>query len=30
MNGAIEQTGDPYPEETHQVCINSDAVLLEQ
>ena len=25
---AIEQTGDPYPEETHQVCINSDAVLF--
>ena len=25
---AIEQTGDPYPEETHQACINSDAVLF--
>jgi 3-isopropylmalate dehydrogenase len=25
---AIEQTGDPYPDETHQVCINSDAVLF--
>ena len=25
---AIEKTGDPYPDETHQVCINSDAVLF--
>ena len=25
---AIDKYGDPYPEETHQVCINSDAVLF--
>lgn len=25
---AIDETGDPYPEETHQVCLNSDAVLF--
>ena len=25
---AIDQTGDPYPEDTHQVCLNSDAVLF--
>ncbi|MBN1119012.1 MAG: 3-isopropylmalate dehydrogenase [Bacteroidales bacterium] len=25
---AIDQTGNPYPEETHQVCMNSDAVLF--
>lgn len=25
---AIDQTGDPYPESTHEVCMNSDAVLF--
>ena len=25
---AIDAVGEPYPEETHQVCINSDAVLF--
>lgn len=25
---AIDQTGDPYPEATHEVCMNSDAVLF--
>lgn len=25
---AIDETGDPYPEETHQVCLDSDAVLF--
>ena len=25
---AIELTGDPYPEETHKICLNSDAVLF--
>lgn len=25
---AIEKTGDPYPPETHQLCMNSDAVLF--
>ncbi len=25
---AIDETGDPYPEETHQVCMDSDAVLF--
>jgi len=25
---AIEKTGNPYPEETHQVCMNADAVLF--
>ena len=25
---AIDSCGDPYPEETHQVCMNSDAVLF--
>ena len=25
---AIDQVGDPYPEETHQVCMDSDAVLF--
>lgn len=25
---AIDQTGDPYPDETHQICMNSDAVLF--
>lgn len=25
---AIDQTGDPYPEETHQICMNADAVLF--
>jgi len=24
---AIDATGDPYPEETHQICLQSDAVL---
>ncbi|WP_167611780.1 3-isopropylmalate dehydrogenase [Maribellus sediminis] len=25
---AIDQVGDPYPEDTHQLCMNSDAVLF--
>jgi 3-isopropylmalate dehydrogenase len=25
---AIDKTGDPYPTETHDVCLNSDAVLF--
>jgi len=25
---AIDKLGDPYPEETHQLCLNSDAVLF--
>ncbi len=25
---AIDKTGDPYPEATHEVCMNSDAVLF--
>ncbi len=25
---AIDQVGDPYPQETHQVCMESDAVLF--
>ncbi|QQS49935.1 MAG: 3-isopropylmalate dehydrogenase [Bacteroidota bacterium] len=25
---AIDELGDPYPEATHQVCMNSDAVLF--
>ncbi|WP_340113131.1 3-isopropylmalate dehydrogenase [Maribellus mangrovi] len=25
---AIDEVGDPYPEETHQLCMNSDAVLF--
>jgi 3-isopropylmalate dehydrogenase len=25
---AIDKTGNPYPEETHQLCLNSDAVLF--
>ena len=25
---AIDVTGDPYPEETHKICLNSDAVLF--
>lgn len=25
---AIDKTGEPYPEETHQLCLNSDAVLF--
>ena len=25
---AIDQTGDPYPEETHQICMEADAVLF--
>lgn len=24
---AIDKVGDPYPEETHQICMNADAVL---
>jgi len=25
---AIDATGNPYPEETHEICMNSDAVLF--
>ena len=25
---AIDQVGDPYPEETHEICMKSDAVLF--
>lgn len=25
---AIDQVGDPYPEETHNICMNADAVLF--
>jgi 3-isopropylmalate dehydrogenase len=25
---AIDQTGNPYPEETHNLCLNSDAILF--
>jgi 3-isopropylmalate dehydrogenase len=25
---AIDKTGNPYPEETHELCMNSDAVLF--
>ena len=25
---AIETVGDPYPEETHEICMNADAVLF--
>jgi 3-isopropylmalate dehydrogenase len=25
---AIDQVGEPYPDETHQLCMNSDAVLF--
>lgn len=25
---AIDRTGDPYPPETHEICLNSDAVLF--
>ncbi len=25
---AIDKTGNPYPEETHQLCVNSDAILF--
>jgi 3-isopropylmalate dehydrogenase len=25
---AIEETGNPYPDETHELCMNSDAVLF--
>ena len=25
---AIEKTGNPYPDETHEICMNSDAVLF--
>lgn len=27
---AIDSLGDPYPESTHNICLSSDAVLLEQ
>jgi len=25
---AIDTVGDPYPEETHQICMDADAVLF--
>jgi len=25
---AIDETGDPYPKETHELCLNSDAILF--
>ena len=25
---AIDATGDPYPEETHKICLDADAVLF--
>ena len=25
---AIDKGGDPYPDETHKVCMNADAVLF--
>ena len=25
---AIDKVGDPYPDETHEVCMNSDAILF--
>lgn len=25
---AIDKTGDPYPEETHQICLSCDAILF--
>jgi len=25
---AIEKTGNPYPDETHELCLNSDAILF--
>ena len=25
---AIDKYGDPYPDQTHQVCLNSDAILF--
>ena len=25
---AIDKTGDPYPDTTHEICVNSDAVLF--
>ena len=25
---AIDAVGDPYPEETHQICLNADAILF--
>jgi 3-isopropylmalate dehydrogenase len=25
---AIDKTGDPYPKETHKLCLNSDAILF--
>ncbi|NPA35346.1 MAG: 3-isopropylmalate dehydrogenase [Chlorobi bacterium] len=25
---AIDEVGDPYPDETHEICMNSDAVLF--
>lgn len=27
-SAAIEETGNPYPQKTHKLCINSDAVLF--
>src|SRR5660398_278254 len=27
---AIDEVGNPYPDETHNLCMNSDAVLLVQ
>ena len=26
---AIDAVGEPYPDETHEICVNADAVLLE-
>ncbi len=25
---AIDETGEPYPDETHQICLNTDAILF--
>ena len=25
---AIDAVGDPYPEETHQICLNADAIFI--
>ena len=25
---AIDATGDPYPEDTHKICLSSDAILF--
>ena len=27
-SAAIDATGNPYPEETHKICINADAILF--